>query len=76
MNNKRRKHINNIINILETSKDEISEILEEEQNALDNMPENLLESERAELTQNAIDLLEEAVNNVEEAINNLEEAKE
>lgn len=76
MNNKRRKHINNIINILETSKDEISEILEEEQDAFDNLPENLMESERGELAQNAIDLLEEAVNNVEEAINNLEEARE
>lgn len=76
MNNKRRKTITNIINQLRASEDDITAVLEEEQDAFDNLPENLMESERGELAQNAIDLLEEAVNNVEEAINNLEEAQE
>ena len=44
--------------------------------ALDNMPENLQDSERAELSQNAIDLLDSSINNLEEAISNLEEATE
>ena len=76
MNNKRRKQINNIIKSLEQSKDDISSVMEEEQDALDNMPESLLESERAEQSQTAIDLLDEAINNLDEAINNLEEAQE
>lgn len=76
MNNSRRKKIINIINQLKSSEDDIVAILDEEQDAFDNLPENLLESERAESSQNAIDNLEEAINNLEEAVSNLEEAKE
>lgn len=76
MNNKRRKQIENIINNLENSKDDIASILAEEQESFDNIPESLLESERAEQSQNAIDLLDDAINNLEEAITNLEEAQE
>lgn len=76
MNNQRRKQITRIINDLENSKDDIEAILQDEQEAFDNIPECLLESERAEQSQNAIDLLDDAINNLEEAINNLEEAGE
>lgn len=76
MNNQRRKQITKIINDLENSKDDITDILQEEEEAFDNMPENLLGSERAEQSQNAIDLLNDAINNLDEAINNLEEAQE
>ena len=76
MNNKRRKEINKVIETLEISKSYIETILAEEEEVLDNIPESLLESERAEQSQTAIDLLDDAINNLEEAINNLEEAQE
>ena len=76
MNNQRRKQITKIINDLRSSEDNIQGILDEEQEAFDNIPEGLLESERAEQSQNAIELLDDAINSLEEAINNLEEAQE
>ena len=76
MNNQRRKQISKVIEQIEESKDIISYILDEEQEAFDNIPEGLLESERAEQSQNAIELLDDAINNLEEAVNNLEEAQE
>lgn len=76
MNNKRRKQISKVIEQIEESKDIITGILDEEQESLDNMPENLLESERAEQSQNAIDALDSAIGNLEEAISSLEEAQE
>ena len=45
MNNKRRERIQKMISKLEDINTEISEILEEEQEAFDNMPENLQTSE-------------------------------
>lgn len=54
----------------------IEELLEEEQEAFDNLPEGIQDSERGEAIQAAIDNLEEAVSNCEELLNNLEMAKE
>jgi len=61
MNNSRRKQLEAILSSLEDVKCD-------EQEYLDNMPENLFESERAENAQNAIDRLEEAISNIEEII--------
>lgn len=76
MNNKRRKEISKVIEQIEESRDTITDILNEEQEALDNMPESLIDSERGEQSQNAIDLLDDAISNLEEAIEHLEEAQE
>lgn len=76
MNNKRRQQIGKVIEQLEVSRDEIADILDAEQQSFDNMPESLMESERGEQSQNAIDLLDEAISNLDDAINNLEEAQE
>lgn len=76
MNNQRRKQISRVIEQIEDSKETLADILNDEAQAFDNMPESLLESERAEQSQNAMDLLDEAINNLDEAINNLEEAQE
>lgn len=93
MNNKRRKKIKTMIrtletiqtlanyNLIESIKDEIEDILWEEQDAYDNMPENLQYSMRGENSSDAIDSLQEAVDALEEAINiittiNNEEDKE
>jgi t-SNARE complex subunit (syntaxin) len=76
MNNQRRKKINKVIENLEVSKQEITSILDEEQECFDNIPEGLLDSERALNTENAIASLDEAIGQLDEAIVYLEEAKE
>lgn len=76
MNNKRRKQISNIIKTLEESKDDITSVMEEEQEALDNMPEGFISGERGEKCQTAIDLLDDAINSLDEVIDSLEEAKQ
>jgi hypothetical protein len=62
--------------------DAIQMIVDEEQQSLDELPENLQESERAGTMQEAIDSLEQAtyeIDNIESAItdtfDNLEQAK-
>ena len=53
---------------IQKAKDEIDTLLEELQNWLDNMPENLQSSERAEKLQDAIDELEECSESLQEAL--------
>ena len=75
MNNSRRKEIRAIIAKLEEVKECVENVRDEEQEYLDNMPENLQCSERADVAQNAIDNMEYALDNLEEAVDNLEEAE-
>lgn len=66
MNNDRRKQIQNV----QTGIDELRALLEsirdEEQEAFDNMPENMQQSERGEKAEAAIEALESAVQSCEE----------
>ena len=73
MNNKRRKEIQKAIIDIE---DIVQKILDEEEEAFENMPENLQESERGEISQNAQDCLSDAIDALEEAIGALEDAME
>lgn len=66
MNNVRRKAIENIIRRLQA-------ILDEEQEAFDNMPENLHESCRGLESQDAQANLEAAIDALEDAISYLED---
>ena len=73
MNTKRRNAINSIINdlidkfeeIKAEAIDQLSEIRDEEQEAYDNLPESLQESERGENMQNCIDALEYFMSDLE-----------
>ena len=65
---KTTKH-NFIDNYIDFIKDEIEDILWEENDAYDNMPESLQYSIRGEESSEAIDNLQEAVDLLEEAIN-------
>ena len=76
MNNIRRSQITDIMENLSSLQTSIEELLEEEQEAFDNLPDGIQDSERGEAIQTAIDNLEEAVSNCEELLNNLEMAKE
>ena len=87
MNKQRRKDIDEAINLLMSIdlvsiQDSIQMIVDDEQTALDELPENLQESDRANTMQEAVDSLEsacEAVNNIEteitECFDYLEQAK-
>lgn len=48
MNNARRKQIKNIINKLSDIKNEIDDLAIDEEDCLDNIPENMQDSERYE----------------------------
>ncbi|MGN1155841.1 MAG: hypothetical protein ACI4TK_06665 [Agathobacter sp.] len=73
MNAKRRKRISEIIEQLEGLSTEIEEVMNEEQEALDNLPESLQYSERGEQMEEYISSLEDAMNYVSEAGSSLQE---
>ncbi len=74
MNKQRRKWIDELIDKVSALKDEIDEVLQEEQDYYDNMPENLQSSERGETAEEAIYSLEEAESCLDDCISNLEGA--
>ena len=76
MNNKRRKEISKIVSTLEDVRDRLSEVVDEEQCAFDNMPESIQYSERGYNMQEAIDNLDDAIGNIVDSIDNLYEAIE
>lgn len=73
MNNKRRMEIQRVIEKIETINSLVEDILSEEQDAFDNMPESLQGSERGEISEAAQESLEATINALEEAISCLEE---
>lgn len=75
MNKARRNRIIEIIDTLTLMNEEINIIMDEEQEALEAMPEPLQESDRGDAMQEAIDNLSSAMDSVQEAIDSLEEAK-
>ncbi len=72
MNKQRRKEIQTISNDLIPLMTSIEDLLAEEQDYFDNIPENLQSSEKAEIAENAISNLEEALDNIRECVDNLE----
>lgn len=75
MNKQRRKDIDTIIQALEEIREQIQFVLEEEQEYLDNIPENLQNSERYETAETAVQELEEADGSIDNIIEHLESAK-
>lgn len=74
MNNDRRKRINNIIEQTKSIQSNIEEILIDEETALDNMPENLKDSDKAFSSQVAIDNLDLAYDTCDDLIDYLTES--
>lgn len=58
MNNERRKKLSDLSDKIEELKTEAENLLEEEQEYYDNMPENLQNSEKGEKSENAIGEIE------------------
>lgn len=76
MNKTQRNQIEKWIESINEIKEGVESMQEEEQDKLDNMPENLQESERGEQMQNGIENLEAAALSLEEAIDILNDATE
>ncbi len=71
MNKQRRKAISDVTVLTEEIKSKIEDILFEEQDYYDNIPENLLASEMAEQSEEAIDMLQDAIDSLDEIIENI-----
>lgn len=76
MNKWRRKEIESIIEALESVKMRVDDVSEEEADYRDNIPENLMGSERYEKADDAVSNLEEALECLENALEYLEDAME
>lgn len=72
MNNERRRRLANAVEKIADAKTIIEEVLDEEQEAFDSIPESLQASGPGETSQNAIDNLEQV--DLDDAISTIEEA--
>ena len=74
MNDERRKKLQTAINNLDNARNLIEEVKQEEEDALEAMPDAFKEGEKGEKAQTNIDALESAMGSAEDAVTNLEEA--
>ena len=75
MNKQRRVKVDDVIEKLRNIQSEIGDILSEEEEYRDNIPENLQGSEKYENAENNCDNLQNAIDQVDEVISYLEEAQ-
>lgn len=73
MNKERRNKIAKIISDIENIKSNLQNVLNDEEFAFDNMPENLQSSMRGEESEEAIECMNEAIDALDEAIDQLNE---
>ena len=73
MNKQRRSLIADVIDRLETIRGDIEIIRDEEQDAFDNMPEGIQESDRGQQMEEYIGLMEDAMDEIDSALENLGE---
>ena len=74
MNEKRRGLLKKAVSELEKASSIVDAVSEEEQDCLDNIPDNLQESEMSYKMENAIDCLQDAIEDIENAIKKVKEA--
>ena len=73
MNKARRKKIEEIRDAISSLYDDLESVKIDEEDAFDNLPESLQESDRGESMQDAIDHLDSACDMLQEAIDELED---
>ena len=73
MNKDRRNRLDEAVSTLQDTLMVIEDIHAEEEEAYDNLPENLQESERGEQMSEYIDTLDEAIGSLEDVICNLQD---
>ena len=71
MNKIRKKELAKIIDLLSEAKERLESVRDEEEEAFDNLPENLQESERGQSMQNAIDAMNDILDSLD--LDDLEE---
>lgn len=76
MNKKRRELLQDAIGLLARASSIVTRALDDEQDCLDNMPENLIDSERCHKMEDAIERLEEAVERIDDAKECIDAASE
>ena len=72
MNKERRNKIQQVIDNINSVREKLQEVLDDEQFAFDSMPENLQYSMRGEESQEAIDYMNEVIEYLDNAIETLE----
>ena len=65
MNKQRRSKLTEAIGHIDSALQIISDVRDDEQDALDNMPENLQSSDRYSEIENAVDTMDEAIDELE-----------
>lgn len=76
MNKARRVSLNRIINALTELKDDLETVKGEEEEAMDNMPESLQDSDRYCAMEEAVDNMDNAIDELDDVIEYLESAME
>lgn len=73
MNNSRRKRISDVIKWLDEIDTILNDILNEEMDAFDSMPEGLQSSENGTISEEAQECLENAIDSIGDALVSIEE---
>lgn len=76
MNKTRRSRLIEAMEKMNLAKAIVLGVLEEEESALDSLPDNLQSSERADKMEAAIEAMNEAIDSITEAHDSLEKASE
>jgi vacuolar-type H+-ATPase subunit E/Vma4 len=74
MNKQRRAKLYQAINLLDNASEIIEAAVDEEQDCLDNMPENLQDSDRCAVMEDAIDCLNAAIDDIASVKDSIENA--
>ena len=75
MNQNKRDRIADIAGVLQEQFEHLTELKEEEEEIQGNRPENLAESEAAQLSETVINNLDSAINDLEALISTLEDVE-
>lgn len=73
MNKARRKRLEKVLNTLQDAMSELEYIKDEEQEAYDNLPESLQESEKGETMQEYVDDIDSVISDLDSVISDLED---
>lgn len=73
MNAKRRKQLANAIEVLNNVLELLEEVTTDEQDAYDNLPESIQDSERGEAMQENVDDMEDASSSLQDIIDQLQD---
>jgi hypothetical protein len=75
MNDSRRKRLEAASQLISQAISSIEEVREEEQEAFDNLPENMQEGEKGEAIETAINTLDDALSALTEALSGIDDAQ-